>query len=167
MELRFTKPNLARYSKRPLPEYRHLPFQNPHPFLDSDGHSHGETLSPPAVFGPDHWKDCPDYLYCIDLFNHGYWWEAHERLKQLSLAAGRESPAGLFIQGLIQIAAALLKHSLREEQAAAMLAEMGVANLQTDDKIYYGVDVPLLIAEVRACLAQGEGVYPRIQLADV
>ncbi len=43
---------LPRYSVRPLPPYRHLPFQNAHPFMDADGHSYGEKLNPPESFGP-------------------------------------------------------------------------------------------------------------------
>ncbi len=164
MDPKFSDPAIPRYTQKPLPGYRHLPFQNPHPFLDEDGHSYGETLHAPESFGPDNWRDCSDYLYSIDLFNRGYWWEAHERLKQLSIAAGRDTQTGRFIQGLIQVAAALLKHFMRQEQAAATLAEMGLKNLQIDEKSYLGIEIAPLVSELRDCIKSAESDYPGIRL---
>ncbi len=164
MELQFTQADIPRYSNLMLPEYRHLPFINAHPFLDSDGHSYGEKLSEPDSFTIDNWQNCADFLYSIDLFNHGFWWEAHERLKFVSLAAGRESETGKFVQGLIQIAAALLKHSMAQPEAATTLAEMGTANIQQMDATYLGIETANLIAQVGDCLKSADPKYPRIQL---
>lgn len=159
-------PNGARYTQRPLPPYRHLPFQNAHPFLDEGGHSYGETLTPPQHFAADGWRRCDDYLYAIDLFNHGFWWEAHERLKPLCLAAGRESQTGLFIQGLIRIAAALLKLSTGEAEAAETLAQSGFDALASGTGPCLGVDPERLKREVADCLA-GSGDVPVIRLVGI
>ena len=164
MEPQFVDPAISRYTDRPLPEYRHLPFQNAHPFLDEEGHSYGEKLSPPNSFTLENWQSCNDYLYSIDLFNYGFWWEAHERLKQVCIAAGRESETGQFIQGLIQIAAALLKHFLREERGAMTLAELGLGNLQKATGIYLGIDVATLVVQVEDCLKAADTEYPQIHL---
>jgi len=164
MEPQFYQPEISRYSDRPLPTYRHLPFQNAHPFLDEDGHSYGEKLSPPDSFTLENWQHCSDYLYCIDLFNYGFWWEAHERLKQLCFAVGRESETGLFIQGLIQIAAALLKHFMQEQQGAETLAELGLGNLKKVEGIYLGIEIATLVTQVQNCLNSKEEKYPQIQL---
>lgn len=47
MELIFTKPDLRRYTQRPFPPYRYLPFQTndhlPHPRTDPAGHSYHDT----------------------------------------------------------------------------------------------------------------------------
>ncbi|MDX2495779.1 MAG: DUF309 domain-containing protein [Desulfuromusa sp.] len=164
MEPQFIEPAIPLYTKRPLPRYRHLPFQNAHPFLDADGHSYGEKLSPPDSFSAENWQNCEDYLYSIDLFNHGFWWEAHERLKHVSISSGRESETGQFVQGLIQVAAALLKHFMQEDGGAATLAELGLGNLQRVEGICLGIDVAALVLQVNACLKTGNSKYPRIYL---
>lgn len=155
--------DLPRYSSRMLPSYRHLPFQNAHPFMDKDGHSYGEKLVPPATFGSEGWQNCDDYLYSIDLFNHGFWWEAHERLKQISFGAGRESECGVFIQGLIQIAARLLKYSMNEHAPAQTLITLGLGNLKAAQNPYLGIDAEVLSSSVQSCL-NGKGAYPRVIL---
>lgn len=167
MDLISRSPQISRYSARPLPPYRHLPFRNAHPFLDEDGHSFGEQLVPPDAFDPHHWRNSPEYLYAIDLFNHRFWWEAHERLKPLSIAAGRESATGLFLQGLIQIAAALLKHDLDEPQAAAGLSEMGFGNLSAGEGVFLGIDVEELRLMVADFLQHRADTAPVICLAGV
>jgi len=164
MEPQFIELDIPRYTNRALPEYRHLPFRNAHPFLDEEGHSYGEKLTPADSFGSENWPDCEDYLYSIDLINHGFWWEAHERLKHVSIGAGRESETGQFIQGLIQIAAALLKHFMEENEGAAILADLGLGNLQKVTSVYLGIDVPILVVQVQDCLNTGESKYPRIRL---
>ena len=61
-------------------------------------------------FEAENWHSCEEYLYGVDLFNHGFWWEAHEALETVWLAAGgRHTETGTFIQGLIQITVAHLK----------------------------------------------------------
>lgn len=167
MKLKFTDPDVPRYSHRPLPAYRHLPFQNAHPFLDEDGHSYGETLVPVEGFGPDNWQDSDEFLYAIDLFNNGYWWEAHERLKHVSIGAGRESSTGRFIQGLIQVAAGLLKLSMAEPVPAKTLIELGLGNLEADANPFLGIDAIKLKRAVLDCLAAAENGYPSIRLAGI
>ncbi len=164
MEPQFFDPAPPRYSERALPEYRHLPFQNAHPFLDEKGHSFGEKLSPPDSFDGETWQNSEDYLYCIDLFNHGFWWEAHERLKHISIGAGRETQTGLFVQGLIQVAAALLKHFMEEAVGAETLAALGLGNLQQLDGIYLGIDIAILADQMDSCFNSDDVRYPRIDL---
>ena len=166
MDQAIINPQVIRYSERPLPPYRHLPFRNAHPFLDEDGHSYAEPLRPPAAFAAGDWRRSAEYLYAIDLFNRGFWWEAHERLKPLSIAAGRESTTGLFLQGLIQVAAALLKKYLDEPEPAALLAEQALRNLeQAPEPPFLGVAVDELSRAVRACLHDDAVGYPVIHLA--
>lgn len=164
MEPQFIEPSIPRYTDRALPEYRHLPFQNAHPFLDEDGHSFGEKLLPSESFSTENWQDCEAYLFSIDLFNHGFWWEAHERLKHVSIGAGRESEAGQFVQGVIQVAAALLKHFMGEKVGAETLATLGLGNIQKVKGIYLGIDVETLAGQVEDCLKAGDAKYPRIRL---
>jgi hypothetical protein len=44
-----------------------------------------------------------------DLFNHGYYWEAHETWEGLWVACGRKGTTADFLKGLIKLAAAGVK----------------------------------------------------------
>jgi hypothetical protein len=66
----------------------------------------------PAQVGPldpDNWRDSEEYLYGIDLFNHGYYWEAHEAWEAVWHAAGRTGRIADFLKALIKLAAAAVK----------------------------------------------------------
>ena len=94
---------MRRHTDFPLPALPYVPGRGVHPNRDPASaawRAHGE---PPATFAADDWRRCPQYLYAIDLFNHGYWWETHEVLEGLWFAAGRTPPAARYLQGLIQI----------------------------------------------------------------
>jgi predicted metal-dependent hydrolase len=53
--------------------------------------------------------DCTVYLRGIDLFNFGYYWEAHEEWELLWNAAGRHGGLANFVKGLIALACAGVK----------------------------------------------------------
>ena len=80
-----------RYSSLPFPSYRFVPGRAPHPTRDPDGHSFGKQPEPLPTFQAGEWRSCIPYLYGIDLFNHEYWWEAHESLEAVWVAAGRDT----------------------------------------------------------------------------
>lgn len=157
---------VARYTDRPFPAYRYLPFRPglPHPRLDPGGHSYAEEEEHLPGFAAVDWRDCQPYLYGIDLFNHGYWWEAHEALETVWQAAGTQTQAGQFVQGLIQVAAAQLKRFMGEERGARLLTESGSANLSVASGIYLGIRVDVLLSELERCLQEDRGEYPRILL---
>jgi len=53
--------------------------------------------------------DKKKHRYGIDLYNHGYYWEAHEAWEALWHAYGRDVPEGRLLHGLIALAAAGVK----------------------------------------------------------
>ncbi len=62
-----------------LPSYAYVPGHRPHPNRDPSGHGQGPDPGDiPAVADLRHWQENRVYLSGIDLFNHGYYWEAHE-----------------------------------------------------------------------------------------
>ncbi|MBI4658773.1 MAG: DUF309 domain-containing protein [Verrucomicrobia bacterium] len=71
-----------------------------------------------APLDPRHWRRCRLYLRGIDLFNHGYYWEAHEVWEILWHAAGRRGGLADFLKSLIALAAAGVK--AREGRAAGV-----------------------------------------------
>lgn len=166
MEPIFSSPDLPRYTKEVFPAYRYLPFHPgmPHPLHDPDGHSYAREEEYLPSFKVEGWRTCHPYLYGIDLFNFGYWWEAHEALEVVWLAAGRETRTGQFVQGLILLAAAQLKRFMGEERGAKLLTEKGVEKLSVAEGVYLGVEVGCLIAEAERYLQENRGDFPGIKL---
>ena len=74
---------------RPFPPYAYVPGDTPHPARDPGGHSYGAEFEIPGPPDPDEWRACRDYLYGIDLFNHGFYWEEAQSLER---ALGRLRP---------------------------------------------------------------------------
>jgi len=67
----------------------------------------------------ENWAACAPYLRGVDLWNHGYYWEAHEEWESLWHAAGRSGFAADFFKGLIQLAVAGVK--VRENRAESVV----------------------------------------------
>ncbi len=167
MEPLFKHPAPPRYTGIPFPAYRYLPFvgNQPHPRRDPGGHSYGKEEDFLPAFAAEDWRSCQPYLYGVDLFNTGYWWEAHEAWETVWLAAGPETPAGQFIQGLIQIAAAQLKRFTGESRGAQLLTEAGLVKLQVTEPRYLGIEVKPFAKEVQRCLDEDSGEFPQLQLS--
>lgn len=110
--------SLRHVPERPFPPYAFVPGRNPHPVSDPAGHSHGVTPSPAESLDPQHPRASPEFLFALDLFNHGYYWEAHEAWESLWHAAGHAGPAAALLKALIKLAAAGVK--AREGNAAGV-----------------------------------------------
>lgn len=98
-----------RYSGVPLPPYSYVSGFAPHPVSDPRGHMHGQVHEAPPPLDPAAWRSSPTYLYAADLFNHGFYWEAHEAWESLWHAAGRSGPVATLLKALIKLAAAGVK----------------------------------------------------------
>jgi uncharacterized protein len=138
-----------RYSDRPFPAYRFIPGKTPHPTRDPDGHSYNKQPEQLDSFNADQWLCCDEYLYGIDLFNYGYWWEAHEALEAVWVAAGRQTECGLFLQGLIQVAVAHLKKFQGFDDVARRMAAEGLEKMNRINGIYLGIDIASFHSAVR------------------
>jgi hypothetical protein len=155
---------MGRYSSRPLPKASpYLPGRSQHPSRDPRGQEivrREESRS----FDPSKWETCDEYLYGIDLFNHRYWWEAHEVFEEFWRAAGRDTLLGYFFQGLIQVAAALVKDAVGSRAAARSLARSGCAKLRKTPGIVLGVAGTELASSVEAFLSGKSQTNPCIRL---
>lgn len=142
-----------RYTSRPLPDYRHLPGATPHPTRHPSGHSFGGGAATdlPDLNRTD-WRDCEDYLYGIDLFNQGYWWECHEVLEGLWFAAGRRTPVGHALQAVIQCAAAHLKMTARHPLGAGRLYAHSLRHLAQSESAILGLDLDAMLQDTHAFL---------------
>jgi predicted metal-dependent hydrolase len=92
-----------------FPPYTFVPGRAPHPVRDPAGHLFGKHPAPPPALDPERWTESRAYLHGVDLFNHGYYWEAHEVWEGLWNAAGRSGTTADFLKGLIKLAAAGVK----------------------------------------------------------
>jgi hypothetical protein len=93
----------------PFPPYSFVPGRSPHPVSDPAGHSFGAVPRRPPALDPDRWSANRTYLHAIDLFNAGYYWEAHEAWESLWHACGRSGRTADFLKALIKLAAAGVK----------------------------------------------------------
>lgn len=158
-----------RYSDRPFPSYRFVPGVRPHPTRDPAGHSHesGTALRRHPKWEPREWQTLDAWLYGVDLFNAHYFWEAHESWEGLWAARPRESPTAIFLQGLIQLAAALLKIHLQSLEGASSLAAEALRKLRAVADAQgetMGLDLGRCIADFDAYLAPlRAGVLPSLR----
>ena len=96
------------------------------------------------------WRESPDYLYGVDLFNHGYYWEAHEAWEGLWRAAGKTGLAARFLKGLIKLTAAAIKVREGRWPGADHLAEGAIEDLSgvassVEGPIYAGLEIAMAI----------------------
>src|SRR6202795_2576509 len=92
--------------QKSLPPYAYLPGKNPHPVRYPTGHSYHVEPIPVAAEAS---LSSDAFLWGLDLFNHGYYWEAHEAWEGLWQIANRGSPLRAFLKGLILLSATGLK----------------------------------------------------------
>jgi hypothetical protein len=153
-----------RYTQRALPAYRHVPGFTPHPIRDPDGHSYGLPALDLPDLNTEAWETCEEYLYGIDLFNEGYWWESHEVLEGLWHAAGIGSPAAHALQAVIQCAAAHLKASIDCPRGAMRLHDHSLRHAKWSGHFKLGVDHDKLVVDTRTFLTVDGAAPARIVL---
>lgn len=141
----------GRYTEATFPAYRYLPGKTPRPVREPKGYNYRTPIEAEPL-DTDQWESCQPYLLAIDLFNHRYYWEAHEELEPLWRATGRRTKSGIFLQGLIQVAAALLKSSMDERGPASRLAAHGCAKLRTIGAVHLGIHGPDLARAIEVAL---------------
>jgi predicted metal-dependent hydrolase len=146
----------------PFPPYSFVPGQFPHPTRDPRGHACGRTPERPAPPNPNRWNECRAYLYGIDLFNYGYYWEAHEAWESLWHACGCTGLTADFLRALIRLAAAAVKardgtHIGMKSHAAAArtLFQETAAHLGGDHHRYMGLSLSDL-CQFAAEVAEGQ-----------
>jgi hypothetical protein len=157
---------------RPLPPYAFLPGRDPHPTRDPEGHSFGRREPAATRVAPERWRENEPYLWGVDLYNHGFLWEAHEAWESLWHASKPERVQALFVQALIQCAAAWLKIPMEQPRGVERLSTLALEKL-TEVRAavgpsYMGLELDDWCAAVREFAAQEApeaSAYPRIELA--
>lgn len=164
---------LPRYAPdQDLPPYAFLPGRDPHPTRDPRGHSYASTAEPevPYIAAAD-WSENEAYLFGVDLYNHGFLWEAHEAWEGTWIVTKADEVQAEHLQGLIQCTAAALKVPMQQPRGLAKLSQLGTERLErviaSAGSSYMGLDLPQFVQEFRAFAAsQPESAEsrPRIEL---
>jgi predicted metal-dependent hydrolase len=135
-----------------LPPYTFVPGRTPHPVRDPAGHLFGKPCELPPPLEPTRWQESRAYLHGIDLFNLGFYWEAHEVWEGLWRAAGRAGPTADFLKGLIKLAAAGVKVRQGQPRGVASHASgaaahfRAIAHERREDATYLGLRLRDLLA---------------------
>jgi hypothetical protein len=141
-----------------LPAYAFVPGRFPHPFADPLGHRFGLDLPEAQVPDPKRWVDSLHYLLGVDLFNHGYYWEAHEAWESLWHVCGRYGAMATFFKALIQWAVVGVKAreqcpegAFKHARRAKELFEESAQALDVDS--WMGLSLRELIANAERVIA--------------
>ncbi len=108
----------------------------------------------------DGWAGNEDFLYGVDLFNAGYFWEAHVFWERL-WAVETEGEIRRFLQSIIQTAAACLK--ARQGEIAGARKLLARAGFESFEGRMLGIDPQALARDARGFVEAGEGL-PRLVL---
>jgi len=86
----------------------------------------------------------------LEAFNSGHFYEAHEHWEEVWLET--VNPEKMFLQGLIQVAAAFHHHSRANRQGTQNLLHAGLLKLDRFPEIHGGLEIETLRRAVRECL---------------
>jgi hypothetical protein len=135
----------------PLPAFPYLPGKN-HP---------DAKFQPAPSIASDDWRNDQAYLHGIDLFNHQFYWEAHEAWEHRWLPLADDDLLRTHLQGLIQASAALLKIRLLEPTPARSIWKRGRTRLlkvvaSCSEETYLGIEIPALVQSIDTIIDTGD-----------
>lgn len=137
--------DIKRYTSFDLPPFRYIPGNRKQKTLN---HLHTPLiLEDSSTFSIHNWNKSQRYLYAIDLFNYGYYWEVHEVLEKIWLAIGKTTQTGFFIQGIIQLSIAIVKKIEANSIAVERMKAKAIPKIESQKGIYLGIEINSLISE--------------------
>jgi hypothetical protein len=105
---------------RSFPRYAYLPGKGPHPVRDPGGHSYRVQV---VLISAS--LESEEFAWGQDLFNHGYYWEAHEAWEGLWQIANKGTKWRALLKGLILLSATGVK--IREGKRTPAMRHAGRA----------------------------------------
>jgi hypothetical protein len=123
---------------------------------------YGRQEPPARSLTENSWISNDDFLYGVDLFNAGYFWEAHVYWERLWALPSTEPGLRRFLQALIQIAAACLK--ARQGRVAGATRLLDRARLEAFGAGKIGVDAGALASGARRFVEGKTSEPPSISL---
>ena len=156
-----------------FPPYRYTSDRERRPLADDPEGIKAMEEYVPEPLDPVHWRRCGVYLFAIELFNTGRYWEAHEEWEALWVLAGRQGVLADFLKGLIKLAAAGVKCREKRINGVARHAARGVelfgsVRAATGGDRLAGLSLADLIREAKQIQSDAEeGKYPGDPTAEV
>ena len=136
-----------------FPSYTYIPGLSPHPRHDPAGHNLKIKIEGNDTFTQTQWIMCEPYLLGFDMFNHGFYWEAHEVWETLWQAIERKGSRAKFLKGLIKLAASGVKARQVSNSGVKRLADGAIkefkainCKIENDCVTYMGLNLKALIA---------------------
>lgn len=149
--------------EREFPAYSYVPGMFPHPLRDPAGHSFGATVESCQPLTTENARQHKEYLWGIQLFNQGYYWEAHEAWELVWHASGRQGATADYLKGLIKLAAAGVKTRegrpegvARHSRRAAELFREVQGSLVAENGSPFGLPLNSLLSTAEQIAAQHE-----------
>lgn len=160
-----------RLSALSLPPYRYVPGLHPHPFRHMAGHMYTDGGAPKE----EPWSPKADgssderFLYGVDLFNHRYFWEAHEAWESMWHFADDGTQVKDLLQSLIQCAASILQHHMGRPTIANHLLQRANERMEPWAKqgwsLIYGIRFSEVHDDTAAFLGGSTWPILRVSLA--
>lgn len=148
-----------RYSTLPLPPFRFLPGRDAEP---EAGHLPAFDL---ASTDPADWRHCAPYLFAVDCFNHGFWWEAASLWAGLAAHTDLNDADHHCLHGLTRAAEALLRRRMGWRSSVARLRrETGRAFARASGATPMGLRRATWWPCLDRCLRPGGVNFPRLVL---
>jgi predicted metal-dependent hydrolase len=143
----------------PLPPYSFVPGGPwPHPTRSPQGHSFGRATQELEAIDPSEGSRSRRFLRGVELFNAGFYWEAHESWEALWHAHGRHGPTADVLKGLIKLAAAGVKVREGQEHGVRTHARRAAESFaRARDRVgrhHLGLDLDQWIERSRALAEQ-------------
>ena len=126
----------------PLPELPHIPGRTARPVSSP---AFDAAAAAPVYTIDRMWPENETYLYGLELYAAGYFWEAHEVWEPVWMRSPGNSRERLVVQGLIQLSNACLKIVMGRPEAALRLLE--IARQKVAEAIHGGASVMGLTLE--------------------
>ena len=134
--------DIPRYSSRSLPSTAFVPGVSTRADRPTAPPARPNAIDLDALAAND------DFRFGVDLFNHGFPWEAHEAWEPLWFAAPRDRVERALLQGLIHAAAAVVKAKGGAIDQARGFVDSACEHLAlTTSNV---IDAPALIAALTA-----------------
>lgn len=131
---------------RALPARAYVPGRAPHPHA-------ADAFPAPICLPAEGWAQQVEYLWGVDLYNGGYFWEAHEAWEGLWRVAEPGAAQREFFQALIQCSAAGLKRAMGDREAARRLLARALRRLEAlrmrGGDLYMGLDLAAFESALR------------------
>jgi len=144
------------YPNREFPPYSFIPTKNLNPNRVG-GYREGISDPISIPINKDNFLNHKDYLFAIDLINHGYYWESHVYFEAIWHAHKRKGDVASYCKALVKIAAGAIKNKQGRLESATRLFEGAVNILERLPSTFYlGITVKDLISIAKMWMDNGQ-----------